>query len=274
MVFFDGAGLSTSHAGVADQIFSVRITGGSITRVAAGMDPQLSPDGRMLAYVASDPLGEAPYLARTGGVEIGEVHGGGISDVRALRPGQEQLGLGLSQLSWSPDSHNLAFDLYDGSTNATTFWRLAISNHVTSLALAQEIRLHQPGLTWNGYLGHDQNGRAIGLGVLTSASGAQQLVTVNPVTGGVVRTLFGVPGAVCVPATPASSPRCADPFNDAVSSDSSGRDLLVAGVIPPKGVAATTLSSQDLYRWSAGDRAPLRLTTDVALAAWGPDSAG
>jgi hypothetical protein len=61
-VFFDSSAASTFDRGdwTGDQIFSVPINGGPITRVAAGVDPEVSPDGRRLAYVDSDPQGEAP----------------------------------------------------------------------------------------------------------------------------------------------------------------------------------------------------------------------
>jgi hypothetical protein len=274
-VFFDSAGLTTFDTGAwggGDQIFAVPLTGGPITHVAAGFDPALSPDGHTLAFVSSDPLGEAPYLAAGVGLDIAEVHGSRVTHVRTLAPGPRQLNRGLSQLSWSPDSRSLSFDLLDGSTSVTTFWTLALTPHTASLTAAREIPITRPGLTWNGYLGNGRHGQAVGVGVLTTAGGSQHVVTLSPATGRVIATLFGVPGALCVPVTSSVEPQCAYPFSDPVSGDPSGRDVLVAGVVPVRGATPTPSGMAALYRWSVGDRTPVKLTPQVLRATWGPAS--
>ena len=274
-VFFDSAGLTTFDTGAwggGDQIFAVALAGGPITHVAAGFDPQLSPDGRQLAFVSSDPLGEPPYLVDGVGLDIGQIHGSRVTEIHTIAPGLRQLDQGLSQLSWSADSRHLSFNLLNGSTNVTTFWTLTPTPGTTSLASAREIPLDRPGLTWNGYLTNSPQGQAIGLGVLTTAGGTQKVVTINPATGGVITTLFRVPGALCVPVTASVEPQCAYPFSDPVSGDPSGRDVLVAGVIPVHDATPTTSGMAALYRWSVGDRTPVKLTPQVLRATWGPAS--
>jgi len=274
-VFFDDAGLSTFDTGAwggGDQIFSVPVTGGPITHVAAGFDPAVSPDGRTLAYVGSDPLGEAPYLSAGVGLDIAEVQGNRISDLRTLEPGLRQVDQGLSQLSWSADSRSLSFDLLNGPTDVTTFWTLAIASGTTSLATAREIPLDTPGLTWNGYLGNDAHGPAVGLGVLTTAGGTQRVVTISAATGRVLTTLFRVPGALCVPLSSSIAPSCSYPFSNPVGGDASGNNVVVAGVIPRRGATPTPSGMAALYRWSVGDRTPVRLTPQVLRATWGPAS--
>ena len=98
------------------------------------------------------------------------------------------------------------------------------------------------------------------------------MVTLSPATGRVLATLFRVPGALCVPVTASVEPQCSYPFSDLVSGDPSGRDVLVAGVIPVRGHTPTPSGMAVLYRWSVGDRTPVKLTPQVLRATWGPAS--
>ena len=87
-VFFNSApiaGVSPPDA-QGDQIFSVPITGGPLREVAAGFFPQVSPNGRFLAYVASNGVGEAPYMLPSGGITIATLAGDNISSVQTLHP--------------------------------------------------------------------------------------------------------------------------------------------------------------------------------------------
>jgi hypothetical protein len=273
-VFFDSDAASSYDNGgsVGDQIFSVPIAGGKITHVAAGIDPQVSPDGRMLAYVASDPQDEAPYLSATGGIAVADLADGTIANVRILGPGPAHLNKGLSDLSWSSDSRHLSFDLLDGSTDVTTSWALAVDPGTTSLASAHQIPITNAGVTWNGYWGMDRRGAPQGLGVLTHQDGSQQIVTLDPATGGIVARLFRVPGVVCVALSGMGPPACSADFSNAITGDAAGENILIAGAIPLVGSTPTTSGRADLYRWSSDGRTLVRLTPQVLRATWGPAS--
>ena len=76
-VYFDSAplpGVSPADA-EGDQIYTVPITGGPVVEVGPGSDPQVSPNGQLLAYLASTGAGEAPYLSPAGGIEIATLAG-------------------------------------------------------------------------------------------------------------------------------------------------------------------------------------------------------
>jgi hypothetical protein len=279
-VFFDNAAatsLDTGSSAEGDQIYQFPITGGPVTRVASGYDPQVSPDGRTLAFIAPEAGGEAPYLDSSGGIDIGRITSGGLAGLRTISPAADQLNRGVAELSWSPDSHDLSFDLLNGSTDGTTFWTLAFGPGVTSLGGARQVPLRNQDLTWSGYWGHAVDGRTVGLGVLTNPDGAQQVVTLDPSTGRVLSTLFRVPGSICVALSAASppmvapvSPRpCASSFDNSLSSDVSGSDVLVAGsthVIRSTGGQSTPY----LYRWRIGGRSLVKLLPTALLATWGP----
>jgi hypothetical protein len=89
-VYFESATPSTSTTGIdsGDQIFSVPITGGPVRAVAAGSDPQVSPNGRFLAFISANPsgeAGEAPYLVPPVGLDIAALsQEGTVSQVRTL----------------------------------------------------------------------------------------------------------------------------------------------------------------------------------------------
>lgn len=259
--------------GSGDQILAVPITGGQVRDIAAGSDPQVSPNGRFLAFISPDPggqPGEAPYLVPPVGIHIATLSAGGIiSSVRALSPGPAQLNQGASDLAWSSDSSQLSFDLLNPTTNVTTSWTIPTSATLTSLASARRIPLHQVGLTWNGYWGPSRNGSAVGLGVLTSASGSQQVVTIDPATGRIVNRLFSIPAAICTTAPDAGSVGCSSDFSNKVIGDSAGTSVLVAGATPLVDGSPATSGGTFLYRWSLGDRSPTRVTNRILVASWG-----
>jgi hypothetical protein len=276
-VFFESAAPSTSTTGVdtGDQIFSVPITGGPVRDIAAGSDPQVSPNGRFLAFISADPVGEAgeaPYLVPPVGVDIAALSPEGTVDqVRTLPPGPAQLNQGASDLSWSRDSKDLAFDLLNPSTDTTTSWTIPVAPN-DSLAAARQITLRGTGLTWNGYWGSNRRGAPLGIGVLTSGSGHQEVVSINPATGRPVTRLFAIPADICTAMVSAGSDGCTSDFSNAVIGDSSATSILVGGAIPLVEGAPTTSGKAFLYRWSVGERVAVRLTPQVLVATWGrPD---
>ena len=153
-VYFDSAPLAgvSPHDAEGDQIYSVPITGGPVVEVGPGSDPQVSPNGQLLAYLASDGAGEAPYLLPGGGIDVATLAGARVAGVRTLHPDPAQQDQGASDLSWSPDGQHLSFDLLGSEADTTTSWTIALAGAGSSLATAQQIPLQPAGLTWNGYL--------------------------------------------------------------------------------------------------------------------------
>jgi len=275
-VFFESATPSPENPNVAqgDQILSAPINGGPIRDLGAGSDPQVSPDGKFLAFISPVPAGtsgEAPYLVPPVGIEIATLSAGTIGAVHTLGPGPGHVNEGASDLSWSSDSRQLSMDLLNPETNTTTAWTIDASASPSSLASATEIPLHPAGLTWNGYWGQSKSGANVGLGVLASRSDGQEVVTVNPSTGRVTGRLFRVPAAVCTAAA-ATPGGCFSDFANSVIGDSAGANVLVAGAIPLVEGSPTTSGTAYLYRWSVGARAPTRVADQILVASWGPAS--
>jgi hypothetical protein len=277
VVFFNSApivGVSPPDA-QGDQIFSVPITGGPVREVAAGFFPQVSPNGKLLAYVASSGVGEAPYMLPNGGITIATLAGDNISNVQTMHPDATQTDQGASNLSWSQDSQSLSFALLDGATDATTSWRIALARANGSLASAQEIPF-RPGVSWSGYWKVPKDGEQVGIGVLTSPpvdspstlAGSQAIVTIDPSTGKAIKHLFTIKGAaVCSTSVPSD---CWADFVNPLTLDAAGTSVLVGGAIPLAFGSVSTSGASYLYRWSTGDSKLVRLTPGVQVATWGP----
>jgi len=275
-VFFESATPSPENPNIdeGDQILSVPIAGGPIRNLGAGSDPQVSPNGKYLAFIGPEPAGiagEAPYLVPPVGIDIASLSAGTIGAVRTLAPDAAQLNEGASNLSWSSDSRHLSMDLLNPETNVTTAWTIDAGALPTSLAAATEIPLHRPGLTWNGYWGKSKDGANVGLGLLSPPSGRQEVVTINPSTGDVTGRLFRVPAEVCTTSVTVTG-RCSSDFDNDVIGDSAGTNVLVAGAIPLVDGSPTTSGRAYLYRWKAGDRGPTRVADQILVASWGPIS--
>ena len=280
-VFFESAAAASVPVGTnsGDQILSVPIGGGPVREVGPGSDPEVSANGRYLAYIAPDPpgsSGEAPYLVPPVGIDIASLSASGaVTAVRTLEPGPTQINRGASDLSWSPDSDSLSFDLYDPQTAATSAWTVAINPLATSLSDAVQILLHQSGLTWNGYFGAGPRGQPQGIGVLASGSGNRQtVVTIDAKTGRTTRRLFTMPAAVCAQVGPAQAGGCSSLFSNPLNGDPASSSVLVAGAIPYQDGIPTTSGASYLYVWHPGLQYPIRLTGHVQVASWGPRSGG
>lgn len=262
IVYFESATPSPldTNATQGDQIFSVPIGGGPVRLLGSGSDPQVSPNGKYLAFIAPEPAGvagEAPYLVPPVGIDIATLSSGSVGSVRTLEPGPAQLNQGASDLSWSSNSRQLSFNLLNPSTNSTTVWTISATTS-TSLAEATPIPLHPSGLTWNGYWGEGKDGTSIGLGMLHSGSGSQEVVSINPSTGRVIDPLFRVRGEVF------------PDFSNNLIGDSSGTNVLVAGVTPLVEGSPTTSGAVILYRWRVGDRVLTKVANQIDVASWGP----
>jgi hypothetical protein len=274
-VFFESAEPAAYNRqfGSGDQILAVPIAGGQIRDIAAGSDPQVSPNGQFLAFISPDPAGqagEAPYLVPPVGIDIATLGSGGIIlRNRTLVPGPAELNQGASDLSWANNSSELSLDLLNPTTNVTTSWTVPINGTVTSLASARKIPVDEAGLTWNGYWGTSKSGTPVGLGVLSLTSGGQEIVTIDPSTGRIVHRLFNLPAAICAAAPSAGNVGCSSDFSNEVIGDTAGTSVLVAGATPLVDGSPTTSGQTFLYRWNLGEGAPTRLANQILVASWG-----
>lgn len=280
-VFFESAAAAGLPLGTTtgDQILSVSVEGGPVREVGPGSDPDVSANGRYLAFIAPDPAGasgEAPYLVPPVGIDIATLSStGAVTAVRTLEPGSAQINRGASDLSWSADSDSLSFDLYDPQTRLTSAWTVAVNSDPTSLADAVPIPLHQSGLTWNGYFTMGPRGRPQGIGVLPSRTGnGQTVVTIDAKTGRTIRKLFTIPAAVCAQVNPAQAGGCSSLFSNPLNADPPRSSVLVAGAIPYVHGTPTTSGATYLYVWHPGLRHPIRLTGHVDVASWGSRTGG
>jgi hypothetical protein len=278
LVFFDSdpmEGISPPNA-QGDQIYSVPISGGPVREVAPGFDPAVSPDGRTLAFVASNGVGEAPYQLANGGIELAQLSGSNITGLRILHPSNAMLGVGISNLSWSSDSQMLSFDQLNPSTDSTSSWLLAAPDQQSSLDSAVVIPLHPAGLTWGGFFAENAKGPPMGIGVLTTAenepplANPQKVVSIDPQSGEVVRTLFTLPEAICTSSSPSAPKDCDADFSDALDADSGSSNVLISGAIPLRYGQVSTSGLAYLLRWDPAFAKPVRVTSGVLVAAWGP----
>lgn len=281
VVFFDSVptvGISPPDA-QGDQIYSVPIVGGPVREVSPGYDPAISPDGRTLAFVASNGVGEAPYQLASGGIELAQLNGSEITGVRTLHPSGTMVGAGFSNLSWSADSQIVSFDQLDPSSDVTSSWLLSGPNAKSSLASAVEIPLHPKGLAWGGFLDSSTKGEPLGIGVQTAVqdepplASSQKVVSIDPQTGAIVRALFELPAAVCTSASPSTPEDCDSDFSNALDVDPASSSVLVSGAIPLTDGQVSTSGLTYLFRWATDSAKPVRLTSGVLVAAWGPGPA-
>jgi hypothetical protein len=244
--------------------------------MSPGYDPAISPDGRTLAFVASNGVGEAPYQLANGGIELAHLNGSEITGVRILHPTGTMVGAGFSNLSWSADSQTLSFDQLDPSNDVTSSWLLSGPNAKSSLASAVEIPLHPKGLAWGGFLGKGAKGEPLGIGVQTAVqdepplASSQKVVSIDPQTGAVVRTLFTLPAAICTSPSPSAPEDCDADFSNALDVDPAGSSVLVSGAIPLNYGQVSTSGLTYLFRRDTSSAKPVRLTSGVLVAAWGP----
>jgi hypothetical protein len=274
-VYFESASRVSGapSAGGGDQILSVSIDGGTVRDLGSGSDPQVSPDGSQLAYIAPErpgTAGEPPYLVPPQGIDIATLStAGAVESVRTLEPGPSQVDQGASDLSWSSDGRLLSFDLYNPSTLATTAWFILAESAESSLANAAQIPL-AAGLTWNGFFGTGTDGDPQGIGVSAPTGARQTVVTIGSRTGRITSRLFRVPAAVCESMSPTGSSGCSSLFANPVVADPPSATVLVSGAIPYVDGSVTTSGATSLYVWHRALRAPQRLTGGVDVAAWGP----
>ena len=244
--------------------------------VSPGYDPAISPDGRTLAFVASNGVGEAPYQLANGGIELAQLNGSETTGVRTLHPSGTMVGAGFSNLSWSLDSQTLSFDQLDPTSDVTSSWLLSDPNAKSSLASAAEIPYIRRGLpgavSW--VEAQRESHWALACKPLFRTSlplaSSQKVVSIDPQTGAVVHTLFELPAAICTSPFPSAPADCDADFTNALDVDPVSSSVLVSGAIPLQYGQVSTSGLTYLFRWDRGSAKPVRLTSGVLVAAWGP----
>jgi len=254
VVYFDTA--RGTARGPEQWIESTPLAGGPITPIGPGDMPAVSPDGRLLAYLAwtvqiyppgtpardmKPPLPEAIVVRN---LQTGAVRRWAFtSDVPAI-----------SSLSWSPDSRFLAYT----SQSWASGWRpppdvtqLLDTRSGGTLTSARRIPL-APGLEWAGFL-TPQAGLAVT--PYPAAQGRQQtLVAVATRTGRIFGRLIGLPSQGL------ATFNAFDGTEGAITADPTGRYLLIA-TDGPRG-------SGEILRWAIGERHLADLAAGAFRAAW------
>ena len=230
-------------------VMSVPLTGGRPTTVAAGYSPAISPNGRLLAYVAwTDcllPCVSAPEAIVVRDLLTGRQRSWSFTSTLP----------DIGSLSWAPDSRHLAFAGTTYVKRATVTVRTAQVLDTRSggtLASAPAIPLSQR-VAWAGYLTAN-TGVGVVLGPGGVIQGSAGLVEVGVTSGRVLAHLTSLPpGGLGVG-------NVLDGTEGAITADRSGRYLLIASQRDGRNV---------MFRWTLGMRRPVPLVHSGAMrAAW------
>jgi WD40-like Beta Propeller Repeat len=140
----DGSTVYFVPSGTPERIMRVPAEGGEPSLVAEGSKPTISPDGRFLAYVACD----SPYVGCGNAILIRELAGGGTT-VWDLGANDRWVG----QLTWLPDSRNVAFSMFYPGDSNPTLHTLDTAETGVELKDVEEIGPDRRGAGWtvNGY---------------------------------------------------------------------------------------------------------------------------
>jgi hypothetical protein len=279
-VFYDDsvAGSSTPGPGAPppiERIMAVPFTGGSVTFVAPGHDPVVSPNGRYLAYLTF-----AQVITRLGAVGVVSDAPEGIV-VRDLLTGTTSTwaystsGPDIRRLTWRPDSAHLAFSTENlVGPVLHRVWHLStriitVSGRDRRLEDARALSLPKcpPGpdwafgtdhtMAWAGFLDEDSG---IGICRYTDITGREQStqpLVINVRTGHQVAALPAIRGLI------------GDGPGGGFQVDPSGRYLAYVG---------PGLGAGGLYLWSLQDRGrhsrPVLVRQQVGSVGWVPASLG
>lgn len=249
VVYFDTA------RGGEQWIESTPVTGGPITIVGPGDMPAISPNGRLLAYLAytiniyppNTPVRDmkpAPDAIVVKNLDTGVVRRWAFtSDVPAI-----------TSLSWSRDNRFLAYTSLSwasGLQPPADTTQMLDTRSAGTLTSRRRISL-AVGLGWAGFLTPQ-----VGLAVTPypAAQGRQQsLVAVDTRTGRILRRLIQLPRQGL------SSANAFDGTEGSITADPSGRYLLIA-TNGPRGYG-------EILRWAIGERHLAELATGAIRAAW------
>jgi hypothetical protein len=229
-------------------VMSVPITGGRPTTVSAGYSPAISPDGRLLAYVAwTDcvlPCVSSPEAIVVRDLITGQQHSWSFTSILPA----------ITSMSWAPDNRHLAFAGATTVKDGTVTVRIAQVLDTRSggtLDDARPIPLGQR-VAWAGYLTANT-----GVGVVLGPDGvihpSASLIEVAVRSGRVLARLTGLPPAGL------GVGNVFDGTEGTITADRAGRYLLIAG--QRRGNAV-------LFRWTFGMRRPVAVANGAMRAAW------
>jgi hypothetical protein len=224
-----------------EQVVSVPVAGGPVRSVAAGSDPAVSPDGRMLAYVT----GAEPHRGPEAIV------------VRNLATGSQRRWAFISgqadivSLSWSPDGVLLSFTADIGSTFQATAWLLD-TRRAGTLDSARPIPLGR-GLRWAGFL-TPRAGMAVTGPAGPPGRGGQSLAEVAVSSGRILRQLTELPRQGL------STSNAYDGAEGTITAHPGGHYLLIA-TAGPDGYG-------EIFRWTVGTHQLVPLARGAIRASW------
>ena len=269
-VYYDQSDQSQPGTGVhapVEQIFSVPLSGGPSTLIADGHDPEVSPNGKFLAYQAWTDLTNRPEA-----VVVKNLSTGTLATWQFATNTPD-----INAISWSPDSKSLIVSAETLSgTGPHSTWhfligRLVLAQPSGSLDDLPQVQLPMcpaptawagPGanreMAWAGFLTTNE-----GIGVchhvgLVQADSWTQPVIFNLTTGSVVRRLPVVRGLI------GQGP------GGGFEVDGSGHYLVFIG---------GGLGAGGLYHWTVIDsrrgheQHPVFVSNNVGSAAWVPSGA-
>ena len=257
VVYFDTARDTArgTARGPEQWIESTPLTGGPITAIGPGDMPAISPDGRLLAYLAwtvqiyppntpaRDMKPPEPEAIVVRNLETGAARRWAFtSDVPVI-----------SSLSWSPDNRFLAYTSSSWASGQpppdTT--QLLDTRAGGTLTSARRIPL-APGLEWAGFL-TPQAGLAV-TPYLAAQGGQQTLVAVATRTGRILGRLIGLPRQGL------ATFNAFDGTEGTITADPTGRYLLIATNVRH--------GYGEILRWAIGERHLADLAVGAGRAAW------
>lgn len=248
IVYFDHAGALGDEP--SQQIWRVPLTGGPPAFVAYGHTPEVSPNGKFLAYLTWTALTNAPAS-----IVVMNIATGATTTWSYSTHVPE-----ISELTWAPDSQTLVFTTT--VTTGRTAWTygarsVPLASPNRSLDDARPIRLLAHAF-WVGYLNSMQAMEVVVHRDFLDQRDWVQPVVVNVATGRMAKRLPALPGQSESPPNGAGQWQI----------DPSGHYLALIGQRIRFGVGAGT----DLYRWSI-DPSPARETDRPRIVkrdVWGP----
>jgi hypothetical protein len=263
-VYYDNAigGSAPPNPGpfAVEQIMSVPLSGGMATIVADGHDPQISPDGRLLAYLSFTQISGLPESVVVKNLASGATDSWQFS---TMTPD-------INRMSWSPDSSSLVVSTNErtGQTWNLEAKSLVLADPSRSLDALPRIPLPQcpsPGewaptgtnrdMAWAGFLTSTEGIGECHHFALNPQDSWTQPVVISLATGRIINDLSRIPGLM---------PQIA---GGGFQIDATGHYLLFIG---------NGHGAGGLYRWTLGGHPleplsrPVLVRNGVANAAWVP----
>jgi hypothetical protein len=246
LLFFDRG------AHYSEKVFSVPLAGGPVRAIAYGRTPAISPDGRLLAYVAENRGSAVRGVGPTGIV------------VRDLASGAQRTwavpvaDAYIPTMTWSPDGRHLAVTT-DAGPGAIT---LVLDTMAPGRTLSAARRMPlPPGVRFAGYLT-----ARTGVGVVVAGAYPALrtgLIEVDAGTGKVIRPLTSLRQGLF-------TGNSSDGPEGTIQPDPTGRYFLITGTGPFEKVPGETALGAfgEIFLWAPGMRQPVPILRHFTLAIW------